>query len=247
MLKNNIDILALPELNMAWDKLEYKDCLPAKTQGWWEANQWSVSHNKQDTHGDDFQPGRMAIVMMNKLSHKTTKLGDDNSGLGWWCWAWLCRKENHFLQIVSVYHPCKVDRHLTMYQQQVRWFLQQGKNVCPHNQILEDLIEQVALWQSEGDMVIILVDINEDIQEEPILSTFWQMGLAETIIAQHGIQGPNTHNCGTNPINCIFISTTLIQAVTSGYLAFGEGIPSNHRAVWIDIPLAALGWFMRDG
>jgi len=38
-------------------------------------------------------------------------------------------------------------------------------------------------------MVIILADINEDIQEELILSTFWQMGLAETIIAQHGIQG----------------------------------------------------------
>jgi len=29
----------------------------------------------------------------------------------------------------------------------------------------------------------------------------------------------------------------------AGYFAFGEGIPSNHRALWIDIPLAALGWF----
>jgi len=74
-------------------------------------------------------------------------------------------------------------------------------------------------------------------------STFRQMGLAETVIAQHGIQLPNTHNQGTNPIDGIFIPTTLIQAVTSGYFAFREGIPSDHRAVWIDILLAALGWF----
>jgi len=31
--------------------------------------------------------------------------------------------------------------------------------------------------------------------------------------------------------------------VQSGYFAFSKGIPSNHRAIWIDIPLAALGWF----
>jgi len=55
--------------------------------------------------------------------------------------------------------------------------------------------------------------------------------------------GLNTHNQGSNPIDGIFIPTTLIPAVTSGYLAFGKGIPSNHRAIWINVPLAALGWF----
>ncbi len=130
-----------------------------------------------------------------------------------------------------------------MYQQHVRWFSQQGKNICPQDQILEDLKAQVALWQSEGDMVIILADINEDIREEPIPSTFRQMGLVETTIAQHGIQGPNTHNQGTTPIDGIFIPTTLIQTVMLGYFTFGESIPSNHRAIWIDIPLVALGWF----
>jgi len=127
MLKNNIDILALMELNMAWDQMEYKDCLPAKTCSWWEVSQWSFFHNKQDTYGDDFQPSGTAILTMNKLSHKMTKLGDDTSGLGRWCWRWLHGKENHFLCIVSLYCPCKVDGHLTMYQQHVWWFSRQGK------------------------------------------------------------------------------------------------------------------------
>jgi len=92
MVEHEIDIPALTELNMAWDCLEYKDCLPAKTCRWWEASQWSMAHNKQDTHGDDFQPGGTAIVTMKKLSHKMTKPSDNTSGLGRWCWMRLWGK-----------------------------------------------------------------------------------------------------------------------------------------------------------
>jgi len=34
----------------------------------------------------------------------------------------------------------------------------------------------------------------------------------------------------------------LIPNIQLGYLAFGEGIPSNHRLIWVNIPVAALGW-----
>jgi len=115
--------------------------------------------------------------------------------------------------------------------------------VCPRDQILVDLKAQIEQWQSEGDIVIVLADINEDVRTEPITSTFSQLGMTEITIMQHGYQGPNTHNRGTNPIDGIFIPTNLIQTVQSGYFAFGEGIPSDHRAIWIDIPLATLGWF----
>jgi len=86
-----------------------------------------------------------------------------------------------------------------MYQQQVRWFSKQGKTICPKRQILDDLHEQVEQWQSEGDMVIILADINEDVCSEPIKSKFQEMGLVEAIMAIHGNNGPNTHNRGKNP------------------------------------------------
>jgi len=69
------------------------------------------------------------------------------------------------------------------------------------------------------------------------------MGLVDAVTGQHGQLGPNTHNRGTNPIDGIFIPIALLPNVSSGYFAFGEGIPSDHRALWIDIPLAALGWF----
>jgi len=69
------------------------------------------------------------------------------------------------------------------------------------------------------------------------------VGLAEAITQQHGPNGPNTHNWGQNSIDAIFLPMDIIKSVNYGYLAFGEGIPSNHHVVWINIPLAALGWF----
>jgi len=171
------------------------------------------------------------------------KPGDDTSGLGRWCWITLRRKENHFLRVVSVHRPCKADGHLTMYQQQVRWLSKQGRNTCPKQQIIDNCKAQVETWQLEGDTVIILGDINEDIQEERISTMFQHLGLSEVIITQHGTHRPNTHNHRQNPVDRIFLPNWLIQEVQSGYLAFREGIPSDHWAVWVDLPLAALGWF----
>jgi len=132
---------------------------------------------------------------------------------------------------------------MTTYQQQIRWFSKQGKDVCPRDQILVDLIAQVNQWLSEGDTVIILADINEDVRTDTIRDPFRQMGLVEAVTEQHGPEGPNTHNRGTTPIDGIFIPPLLLPQVTTGYFTFGEGIPSDHRALWIDKPLAALGWF----
>jgi len=46
--ENQADIITLTELNTAWDELPYKNRLPRKTRGWWEASHWSILHNKQE-------------------------------------------------------------------------------------------------------------------------------------------------------------------------------------------------------
>ncbi len=80
--ENQADIIALTELNMAWDKVPYEARLPRKTRGWWEACHWSVSHNKRDKHGSSFQPGGTAIAVLNDWAHRVTRPGDDPTGLG---------------------------------------------------------------------------------------------------------------------------------------------------------------------
>jgi len=88
-----------------------------------------------------------------------------------------------------------------------------------------------------------LVDVNEDVWEDPVLAMATQTGLTDMVTTQHGDQAPNMHNQGSTPIDGIFVPTAFIPEIHSGYLAFGEGIPSDHRAVWIDIPIDMLGWF----
>jgi len=34
--EHNVDIMAITEMNVTWDKLEYKDRIQAKTRGMWE-------------------------------------------------------------------------------------------------------------------------------------------------------------------------------------------------------------------
>jgi len=89
---------------------------------------------------------------------------------------------------------------------------------------------------------MILADINEDVQVHPILTIFNQMGLAKVTTATHGTSRPNTHNRGQNPIDGIFISSNLLQGIKTGCFAFGEGIPSDHGAMWIDLSIMSLGW-----
>jgi len=119
----------------------------------------------------------------------------------------------------------------------------QGKTVCPWQQKFDDLQEQVEVWQHEGDQVFFLADINKDIQEENIDSTFQCMSLVEAVISQHTTHGPNTHNEGQNPIDGIFTPKDLVPSIKSRCYAFGEGICCNHYALWLNIPLLTLGWF----
>jgi len=68
-----------------------------------------------------------------------------------------------------------------------------------------DLAVQVLSWCSKGDIMIVLVDINKDICNNPIHSVFHQIGLVEAVTALHGNYSPNMHNQGQNPIDGIFI------------------------------------------
>jgi len=91
--------------------------------------------------------------------------------------------------------------------------------------------------------MVIMADMNKDVREDPVLTTATNMGLQDTTVTtQHGKDAPNTHNRGSAPINGIFLLSQLLHTILLGYLAFGKGIPSDHRLIWVDIPAAAFGW-----
>mmetsp|Transcript_30001 Transcript_30001/g.45923 ORF Transcript_30001/g.45923 Transcript_30001/m.45923 type:complete len:91 (-) Transcript_30001:16-288(-) len=58
--------------------------------------------------------------------------------------------------------------------------------------------------------------------------------MKEAIISKYGGQTLPTHNRGSVTIDEIFVSLG-ITIFAGGFLDFEDGIPSDHRAAWIDI------------
>ena len=65
--------------------------------------------------------------------------------------------------------------------------------------------------------------------------------MKELILSRHNAHNIATHNRNesSRPIAGIW-ATPGIQGELAGYLPFGEGIPSDHRCLWVDIPTEAL-------
>ncbi len=58
--------------------------------------------------------------------------------------------------------------------------------------------------------------------------------MIEGLTSQHQ-RPPETHNRGSHPIDGIFIPLNLLEKSQTGYLEFGKVLPSDHRAVWIEV------------
>ena len=93
-------------------------------------------------------------------------------------------------------------------------------------------MNEIKIWLEEGDQIILAGDWNENVlavQKKHLE----QLGIREVLLEKYG-SAPATYDRGSNPIDGIFMPTTL-NIKQGGYLSFGEGIISDHCALWVDI------------
>jgi len=238
---NDVDIFGGVELGTCWDLIDYPRRLPQLTRGWWEAVQWSVSYNRLEKHSTTVQPGGTGIAVFNKLAHHAQKAGDDPTGLGRWSWVRLKGQGGRIIRIIALYRPCRSDGPLSTYQQHCRGLTKLNRNECPRAAVLTDLTLEVRNWQEEGDEIILLTDFNEDVRSPWIQRYFEDLNLVEALTYLTGLPPTATHNRGSTPIDGIYISPALLPSISGGYLAFETILPSDHRALWIDVPGILLG------
>jgi len=130
---------------------------------------------------------------------------------------------------------------INVYQQHCCGLAKMGHSECPRKAILIDLESELVSWQEAGDSIIVLTDFNEDVWLPWIWQFFANINLIEATTALTGPSGTATYNCGTTLIDRIYVSLALLLLINGGYLAFDAGIPSNHWALWIDVPGIILG------
>ena len=107
--------------------------------------------------------------------------------------------------------------------------------------MVNDLQDAVKKSITAGDQVIIMLDANEDIRDGYLQKKLEETGLREANRYHHGEDAPATYNRGSKPIDGMFITPSLLDAVQCGYLAFGDapGV-GDHRVLWLDIPASIL-------
>ena len=236
------DIVGMTEVGRCWHLLKEKEKWTERVKKWWENSKSTIAYNTKDVAPTKYQPGGTILCSIGKTCHRTVSSGVDNTGLGRWSWQRFRGKHNVTLRVISAYRPCRAPGPNTVYAQQLRYFDATNETpIQPRKQFFTDLALQIKQWRdNDNDQIVLMMDVNTNssITTDPELQEFLlSTNLIETITTkheqQHGLEA--THHNGRYPIDGIFVSNTL-HPIRCGYLPFGD-FPSDHRALWIDIPV----------
>jgi hypothetical protein len=143
----------------------------------------------------------------------------------------------HTTRLVFAYRLCaaKVKGLKTIYQQQLRYIQNKGLNTTPLELFDKDLTNQITKWREEGDIIILLMDVNK----HPIEGKFSRRLAAKSPDMHkflHKCWGPvasYTHINGSQPINGGYKSPE-IEVVNLAMLNFKDS-PGDHRSLIVNI------------
>ncbi len=123
------------------DVVKYEHRLLQRTQGWWEAAQWSLSYSHLEKHPTEVQLGGSGILLTNLLVHCTQWPDNDSTGLGCWSWFKIQGQANHTTHIISMYRQCESNDPTSTYQQHIQGLAQLWQDECPCQAVLDDLVK----------------------------------------------------------------------------------------------------------
>jgi len=204
---------------------------------------WCLTHNQMENNHTSnntktYQPGGTSTLCINQMAHRTQPPGDDQLGLGWWCWMRIRGMHRFFLHVVvTMYWPCFSSGPLMTYQQHTWGLTRLNCFDCPRKVILANITKEIKQRQELGDHILLLTDFNDDVTSPWVKRWVANLGLVEAIMHLHLESAPPTYQRGVNPINGIFMAPQLLEKAASGYLSFGNAIPSDHQAIWLVIHL----------
>jgi len=133
-----------------------------------------------------------------------------------------------------------------MYQQQVWFWSSKQKNCCPWTKWLQDLQQRIGQWQEDGNFIVLLADMNDDVSSKDLHKFCQDLNLAEAISSLYGQYPVPTHQQGSKAINRIYVSQALLEHAEGGILALGTVTPSDHQAIWLDIKVTAVAMDQED-
>jgi hypothetical protein len=193
-----------------------------------------AAHNRHEGVAH-YQPGGTATLACGELVRYTKQKGDDFRGLGRWCSTLFYSNPAHRTRVVAAYNVGRQSPKglKTIYQQQVRHIQTHGLNTSPSRLFLMDFLAQLQVWKSQGDRLLIFVDMNEHVLRGTVARYLLSMGLVEATHQHWGSEEPHTFIGGVDPIDGVW-HTPDLEVSTLVQLSFHEGL-GDHRTVLVDV------------
>ena len=257
------DVVALQEVGVNWDKAAPEDQMHHRLQELFHPRSF-LAHNTNEPTCTAQQYGGVGIITTMEATHRVLGHSRDPRNLGRWTSVLLNGKESRKVRIVSVYSPNNKkyqspglpmeDKHgvkkvspmqlHTVYSQHSRHIRSQHIfDKDPLQLLREDLRTAINSWLGDQEDLVICLDANEDVRNGPLTSLLRDLGLQDIILAKHMASNPppatQARNRSAVPIDAIFTTMNPL-AVKSGYSAFGDGIPGDHRMLWVDFPFTTI-------
>jgi hypothetical protein len=193
--------------------------------------------------------GGTAQISTGACSHRAISSGKDTTGLGRWVWTLFAGRNDTKLRIISGYrpNPDNTDRPGTVFSQHERHLRSIHDYRNPRRAFIKDLETQLETWMSEGNLIILGLDANDNVRTGEVNAMLHNKGL-EDVHAKWHPNLPTEATCNKNtqevPVDGIWASP-LLDCTAAGYFGFGEIIigKTDHRMLWADFSYeSALGF-----
>ena len=237
--KYGASIVGFAETNICWNKTKGKDRWEERSRGWWENMRSIMAHNTLESPKKHYQPGGTMMITRGSPTFRIKQCGVDPSNMGRWCWKLYSGRSTVTTRVITAYRPCMSKGLTSTYIQQRRILDARKINICPRLKMIDDLTSAIKEWLDNGDQIILMMDLNDDVLRSIANAKLNEIGLKESITNRHTDQHPYaTCNRGTRAIDGIYTSNT-IEIQKGGYLPFNS-LPTDHRAIWTEVTLGNL-------
>jgi hypothetical protein len=225
------DCMGLTEINRNWYKIDAQDFYSERIKYWWDKSITKTTWLKDREWPSQFQRGGCGITAQGSLADYVQDTGEDEEGLGRWCWLTVEGADTASTCIIQLYRPVRNEKGFeSVFRQQAA--ITEDDPLIKFDKELMELID----IQQEQHQVIIMGDFNEDMSKDSDLkANLEDRGLYNPLESRYGTQ-PNTHSRGSVPIDGIWIPMGM-DLIRGG---FDEGCDSlsDHREIWVDLDIS---------
>lgn len=240
------DIILLSETNLDWKNYRvFKQTSNHRRSVFKFSKQIHASSSLRfDT---PYQPGGVATLLtQDTVGRYHSSQVDD---LGRWTVTNLSLRGSTLLSIVNCYQVCQQRPQSagakTAFMQQ--WTALRQRDILspnPRKQFISDLDSLLATIHSQGHHILLCGDFNESLGDNlhGLDKIYHKYNLCDAVDLLHDQTNVPTYSRGTKRLDYIFVSPSLRSAVKrSGIAPFDTVYISDHRAVFVDLDLTAVG------